>query len=204
MKNHTSLLIIGLVLLFLGAITIYLYILARTSFSKSAIGSLANDWLIAVVTITVTLTGAWLLFQKEGERLEESFKREIENQRQIEHRIYKRSFVALLTELSANQALIKKQNLKMTQTSFNLEVYEKTIAEKIISEPLTYKYTGEDFWISLQAYLSTVRIANRWLDFLWDEFRKSGQITDKNLSDFKERLDQCHRALLVVQIQTQI
>ena len=122
MKNYTSLLVIGLVLLFLGAITIYLYVLARAGFSKNALSPLVNDWMIAVVTITVTLAGAWLIFQKEGERLEASFKAEIENQRQVEHGIYKRSFVALLTELSANQALIKKQKEKMTQTSFNIEI----------------------------------------------------------------------------------
>ena len=203
MKIQSSLLIAGLVLIFLGVIAIYLYILTRFG-PKGSTLSIGNDWLIAFITVTVTLIGAWYIFQKEGERLEVSFKAEIENQRQVEHGIYKRSFVALLTELSANQALIKKQKEKMTQTSFNLEMYEKVIAEKIVSEPLTYKYTGEDFWISLQAYLTTVKIANRWLDFLWDGFQKSGQITEKNLTDFKERLDQCHRALLVVEIQTQI
>lgn len=117
--------------------------------------------------------------------------------------IFKRYFGAVISECAENQAVINKLKNEISATHFNLQLLSNEIADSLITNPMLYKYTGDEYLYALRIYLATIKIANRMLNFVFDDFKSDGMILDKNIQDLNKRLDECLYYLYILQYQTQ-
>lgn len=182
----------GIIFVALGAITFYVgFSPAVRTYLGSPEGT--SQWLIALFSVLVGLFGVVWAFHLETER-----------GRAIEASTFKRSFAALSYETAANHGAINKLKNVIKPNQFNFLTLSSEIAKSMLGNPLTYKYTGKEYTIALSAYLTNVELTNRWLSFIWDDFRADGNISEKNIADLVRQLDDCMYYLLILQIQTQL
>jgi len=180
------------VLFIFGAMALYLGYNPDVRFYLAS-GEGGGQIIVAVLSVSVGVLGIVWAFHAESERI-----------KRIEENIFKRSFGALIGETAGNYAAINKLKGLIKPNQFNFLTLSSEIAKSILGNPLTYKYTGEEYILALSAYLTTLDLANKWLSFIWEDFKADGNISEKNIADLVHQLDDCKYYLLILQIQTQL
>lgn len=162
---------------------------------KSYLGTpeASGQILIAVLSVAIGILGIVWAFHAETERI-----------RTIEANTFKRSFAALLYETGANHGTLNKLKNAIRPNQFNFLTLSTEIAKSLLANPLTYKYSGKEYTLSLSAYVTNVEIANKWLAFIWEDFKTDGNISEKNITDLGRQLDECMYYLLILQVQSQL
>jgi hypothetical protein len=143
--------------------------------------------LIALLSVAIGILGIGWAFHAETERI-----------RTIEANTFKRSFAALLYETAANHGTLNKLKISIKPNQFNFLTLSSEIAKSLLANPLTYKYSGKEYTLALSAYVTNVEIANKWLSFVWDDFKTDGHISEKNIADLVRQLDECMYYLLIL------
>lgn len=159
--------------------------------------SFVTDFLLYLTIATLTILGAYWIFRRETER---HFR--------IEKQTFKRSFAALIAESSANcgsiNTLLKTFNpTPASLTSFNLHVLSFKVAERILTDPLFYKYSGDELMYALNSYITQGTITNRLLDHYFGVFKTSGMLQKGVCADIVGKLEDTKKYLFIVQLVTQ-
>lgn len=144
-------------------------------------------------TLLATAIGVFLAFRVESLR-----------ERELELRNFKRSFASIMLESAENQAKINQFKKEVSQTHFNLTKLDVELSSAIVGNPSFYKWTGDEYWYAVKTYIETCHLANRMVDFVFDDFKQDGQIIPKNLEDLRQKLDQALRYTYILQMQTQL
>ena len=93
---------------------------------------------------------------------------------------------------------------EISSTHFNLATLSIGITNAMVENPLFYRYTGQEYWYATRIYIEAIAVANKMLDFVFEQFKISGQISQKNIEDLTVRLDQALFYLYILQMQTQL
>lgn len=175
-----------------GAMTFYIRLSPDVS-TYLASPEASGQVLIALFSVFIGVLAIVWAFHAETERI-----------RTIEANTFKRSFAALLYETTSNHAAINKLKSVIKPNQFNFLTLSSEIARSMLGNPLTYKYTGREYGFTLTAYVVNIDLTNKWLSFIWDDFRSDGNISDKNIGDLRRQLDDCMHYLLILQVQSQL
>jgi len=160
---------------------------------KDSWPSVVIVFLSVLIAAVIAVGGIGWSFQKETDR---AFNMQVD--------IFKRYFAAVISETAENQAVINKLKREISTTHFNVQLLSNEIAGSLITNPMLYKYTGNEYLYSLRTYLATIKIANRMLNLVFDDFRSDETIMDKNIRNLNKRLDECSYYLYILQYQTQM
>lgn len=144
-------------------------------------------------TLLATSIGVFLAFRVESYR-----------ERELEIKNFKRSFASIMLETAENQAKINQLKKEISATHFNLTKLDVGLSSTVIGNPVFYKWTGDEYWYAIKTYIETCQLANRMIDFVFDDFKQDGQIIPKNLEDLRQKLDQALRYTYILQMQTQL
>jgi hypothetical protein len=108
-----------------------------------------------------------------------------------------------MAESAENQAIINKLKKEISATHFNLQILSDEITSSLVINPMLYKFTGDEYLYALRTYLANVKLVNKMLNFVFDDFKASGNVIDKNIKDLNSFFDDCLYYLYVLQYQTQ-
>ncbi len=145
-----------------------------------------------VLTLTATFAGVFLAVQLESKRGYE-----------FEANIFKRSFTAIMVEVSDNQSKIDALKGNSTD-AFQLFHLDTIISASVITNPLLYKYSGQEYWTALEGYIGLVGIVNKAQDLLSDKIKSHGKISDEDLASLKQRLELAEYYLRILLMQTRL
>lgn len=143
--------------------------------------------------LLATAIGVFLAFRVESLR-----------ERELELKNFKRSFASIMLETAENQAKINQLKKEISQTHFNLTKLDVGLSSAVVGNPGFYKWTGDEYWYAIKTYIETCQLANRMVDFVFDDFKQDGQIIPKNVDDLRQKLDQALRYTYILQMQTQL
>ena len=150
-------------------------------------------FLSVIAGSAIAIGGVFWSFQKETNRAYE-----------LQADIFKGNFGAIISECAENQAVINKLKKEISTTHFNLQLLSNQVSNRLIENSLLYKYTGDEYLYALRTYLVTVKISNRMLNFVFEDFKRDGVIESKNIKDLNKRLDECLYYLYILQYQSQL
>lgn len=131
------------------------------------------------------------------------FKKESKHNATSERNRYKRLFVALLSELADNLALINKTKENLKPENFFYIKLSKDIINEMLINPLTYRLTGEEYMLALRSANKVVDNFNSFHELLYETFKKDRLIGPKLYSSFLSTVEECEYVLLVLEVQNQ-
>ena len=160
---------------------------------------LIENWPALVVTLflvllgaTITIIGVYWAFQSESDRI---FHNQLD--------IFKRNFPAITEETAANQALIKRLKKNINVSIFELKHMSTVISGNLIRNPFLYKYAGQEYLYALDIYLNKTRETNLMLDYLLEDFKTDGKISESNIKRININLDDLLYYTYILQYQSQ-
>ncbi len=176
--------IIGYIAIFFGTLCVY-----RPTLEYISKAYPEQLWTF-LFTLFATLLGVYLAFRLEAYKANE-----------VEMNMFKRNFACVMSETGENQVKIdfflKKDTI---HTYFNLPHLDVSISKSIQSNPLLYKYTGDEYMFTLKIYIEAVELTNSRMGFM----KKDGQIMSQYLEDAKKNAERALYYLNILQMQTQL
>jgi len=118
----------------------------------------------------------------------------------FEANTFKRSFAAIYEETMNN--LSKIDALKGQAIFLPLHL-DTTIENAAITNPLLYKYTGQEYWAAIEGCTGTVEMANNAQDLIYERF-KNKSIEKGDRDYLNGALDNAQYYLSILQMQTQL
>jgi len=146
-----------------------------------------------IITALATLLGVFIAFRMENCRLAEK-----------EKDIFKRNFAAIISECADNQAVVNSLKEQISAQGTSLKLLSNEVANRLVSDPLLYKYTGDEYMYALRKYIGSIKLVNRMLQFVFDDFITDGTIKEKNLKDLNELFNNCLYYTYILQYQSQL
>lgn len=194
MKINLPLWISGVLLLYISIITILSSIWSNFNLHiKANFPSVTITFLNVLLGSAIAIGGVFWAFNKNTER---AYKIQVDT--------FRRSFAAVMSESAENQAIINKLKKEISPTHFNLQVLSDEIAGSLLTNPMLYKFTGNEYLYALRTYLANVKLVNKMLNFVFEDFKADGRILDENIKDLNSFFDDCLYYLYLLQYQTQV
>lgn len=193
MKINLLLWITGVILFYISIITILSSACANFSDHIGRnLPSITITFLNVLLGSAIAIGGVFWAFNKNTER---AYKTQVDT--------FRRSFAAVMAESAENQAIINKLKKEISTTHFNLQILSDEITSSLVINPMLYKFTGDEYLYALRTYLTNIELVNKMLNFIFDDFKASGKILDKNIKALNSFFDDCLYYLYVLQYQTQ-
>lgn len=194
MKINLSLWTTGVILFYISIITILSSIWGNfNAHIKGNFPSVTITFLNVLLGSAVAIGGVFWAFNKNSER---TYKTQVDT--------FRRSFGAVISECAENQAIINKLKKEISTAHFNLQVLSDEIASSLVVNPMLYKFTGDEYLYALRTYLANVKLVNKMLNFVFDDFKGDGKILDENIKDLNSFFDDCLYYLYILEYQSQL
>jgi hypothetical protein len=141
---------------------------------------------------SIAIVGVYWAFQSESDRI---FQDQLD--------VFKRGFLAIPEEAEGNQALIKSIRINITTAAVDFRHISTGISESIVTNPLLYKYAGQEYVYSLSIYIDKAKSANRLLDDTREQLSEHKSISESNVTRVQLHLDDLLYYLYILQYQSQ-
>ncbi len=151
-----------------------------------------SNFIITSGSIIAALIIALLLFRKDSERVNKQ-----------EQNRFKRYFPALLAETGENLAVLEQLKSNTTTTNIQFNKLSYSIIVTLLTNPITYKLTGNEFTFALRSSKKLLDSVNSFHDFLYNYFTKNNGLTEKLVLQYKQIIDNCEHKFRVLQVQNQ-
>lgn len=194
MKVNLPLYFIGIVLVILAIIIILTSINTKFAlYLKQNWPNITIAFLGILLGSTIAVSGVWWAFQKETNRSLE-----------IQIDTFKRSFAAVISECAENQAKINKLKQTTTTDQLNLNILSIEVSKSIVSNPMLYKYVGDEYLLALQTYITLLERINRIQELTSKTLDEAGTISDKKVTNLNNLFDECLYYTYILQYQSQL
>lgn len=154
--------------------------------------NLTINFLLVLLGASIAIVGISWAFQNESNRI---FYNQLE--------IFKRSFPAVTEETAGNQSLIKSLKETISTSGAGVKRISTDISENLLTNPMLYKYVGQEYLYAIGIYLQRARETNRMLDQISDAFKQDKNISDHSITAIHQKLDDLLYYLYILQYQSQ-
>ena len=154
--------------------------------------SITINFFLVLLGSSIAIVGIYWAFRNESNRI---FYNQLE--------IFKRSFPAVIYELAGNQSLIKSLKPTISISGAGVRRIYTDVTENLLTNPLLYKYVGQEYLYAINIYLQTARETNLILDQILDAFKQGKNISDHSITVIHQKLDDLLYSLYILQYQSQ-
>lgn len=154
--------------------------------------NLTINFLLVLLGASIAIVGVYWAFKNESNRI---FYNQLE--------IFKRSFPAVIEETARNQTLIKSLKKTISTSGAGVKRISTNISKNLLTNPMLYKYAGQEYLYSIGIYLQRAGETNRILDQISDGFKQDKNISNHSITDILQKLDDLLYYLYILQYQSQ-
>lgn len=176
----------------------FIFIIAFILFSKKMKTYIIKEWpshVLNVCTLIISISSAFIIFDMT-----------IKNNKDIEINNFKKTYVAILYELSANRSEITsfisilndKKRLPGPQPTFSINVIHAAL-----TNPLFYKYSGSDYVYAVNRYIARVEFFNDQAHKIYADHYEDSILSHKLSVYLNELADLTLRYIGIFQVLTQ-
>jgi hypothetical protein len=153
--------------------------------------NIKEKWPEYFINFTLLMIGASIAFysvqwafEKETDRINKAAKEETERIFEDREDSFKRSFYAIMLENSDVIVSSKQMRKIIKKGDFPAKRFSAQISQSVMNNPALYKYSGNEYIMTLSTFLKKLHSTNLMLDHYYDIF-----IEDKMLNPYdKEKL----------------